>query len=482
MNVVIDLLPSPHQYLSHAVDLFVGWPLSATRKSVDKRRAADFDVDVWESGFFPRQPLARLPRAYAAWERALDSAATELSLWEDESDEAAAKRVSGEAWRQQVRSWPVIDTEPLQCNLRLAQRAHLVLAWLVHYYVHSAPEPAPGQPFVVPKSLAVPLVAISQHLGIAPILTFADTVLWNWEFIDASKPFSIDNMRFVNLFSGTEDERNFYLTSAQAEFRGIEMLRIIDEYNNLPNIEGDMTAISKVARDLARLAGIIADISDIIQGVRAVVDPHVFYWDLRPWFEGSDAKGPEAPGWVYEGVEDSDALDLSGPSAGQSSVMHALDVFLDVDHKLRSRRYPAPSAENKRADHGFMDRMRRYMPGKHRDYLTWISTPSARAAGRVSLRELAGRTPQLREPFDNAVMALKKLRDLHMRIACLYIVTQSRTTPSAYAGCPVASMMERLQKSRAAGEGPTRGTGGNELSLLLKAGRDATRRTLLKDN
>ncbi|KAF8205721.1 Indoleamine 2,3-dioxygenase [Mycena galopus ATCC 62051] len=467
MNVV-DLLPSPHQYYSLAVSLLQSTLDNYARRPAQKcPTQVDFDVDA-NTGFFPRSPLTPLCGAFAVWEAALDEAAEKLSLGEDGSEVAISKRVTGELWRSQVLSWPVIDTEPLHSNLRLLQRAHYVLAWLVHYYVHSAPPASEEVPFVVPRSLAIPLVAVSRHLGIAPVLTFADTVLWNWDLVDASRPVSFDNMHFG-------DERNFYATSARAEWRGIEMLRIIEEYNNLPNLS-DITSISKVSRDLGRLAGIINDISDIIQGVRTVVDPHVFYWDLRPWFEGSDAKGPSAPGWIYEGVPDSKQLDLSGPSAGQSSVMHALDVFLDVDHKLRQRRYPAPSESNKRADHGFMDRMRRYMPGKHREYLASL------AATPRSIRDLAQQTPALREPYDNAVMALKKLRDLHMRIACLYVVTMSRTTPDARAGCPVASMMERLQSARAAGNGPTRGTGGNELALLLKAGRDATRRAALKGN
>jgi len=348
----------------------------------------------------------------------------------------------------------------------------MVLAWLVNFYVHSLPPPAPGTHIRVPRTLAVPLVQISRHLSFAPVLTFADTVLWNWELINPDQPLSVDNMRFLNLFSGTDDERNFYQSSAMAELRGVEMLRIIDDYNSLPNV-ADMTSISKVARDLTRLSGIIEGISEIIQSVRPVCDPHIFYWDIRPWFEGSDARGTGS-GWIYEGVENSHLLDLSGPSAGQSSVMHALDIFLDVDHKLRQRRYPAPSPENKRADHGFMERMRRYMPGQHQEYLARLSASSR------SIREVAQSTLALREPYDTAILALKRLRDSHIRIACLYVVTMSRSTPGARSGCPASAMLDRIQAARIAGNGPVRGTGGNELSLLLKAGRDATRRAVLK--
>ena len=348
----------------------------------------------------------------------------------------------------------------------------MVLAWLVNFYVHSLPPNAPDTPDRVPQTLAVPLVQISRHLGFAPVLTFADTVLWNWELVDPNQPLSAENMSFLNLFSGTDDEKNFYQTSAMAELRGVEILRIIDEYNSLPDVT-DMTSISKVARDLTRLSGIIDSINEIIQSVRPLCDPHVFYWDIRPWFEGSDAKGPTEPGWIYESVEDSHLLDLSGPSAGQSSVMHALDIFLDIDHKLRQRRYPAPSPENKRADQGFMERMRRYMPGRHQEYLARLSLSSP------SIRELAQSTLALREPYNMAVRALRRLRDSHIRIACLYVVTMSRSTPGK-AGCPASAMINRIQAARNCGKGPVRGTGGNQLSLLLKAGRDATKRATLK--
>lgn len=490
---LIQRLPSPQALVYTILSLFRSTQLSIQRRKIDIGRSPkDFDVD-YDTGFLPSAPLPRLGGKYSIWEEALASASENLSLGEDDAEEAASKRSSGEHWRAQIKSvsnstdsldqklklpiyqWPVFDISSLENDSSSLKRAHLVLAWLVHYFVHSLPPSHDGFPVHVPEALSIPLVQVSQCLGIAPILTYADTVLWNWDLTDASRPVSMDNIEFQNLFSGTEDERNFYAGSAKVEFQGVELLRIIDEYNHLPD-PSDLQSISKIARDLARLKGIVEDISDIIQSIRPTCDPHIFYWDIRPWWEGADVKGPSGPGWVYDGVPDSHLLDLSGPSAGQSSVMHALDMFLDIDHKLSQKRHPAPSADNKKADVGFMERMRRYMPRQHREYLAHLgSTPR-------SIRELARKTPALRESYDSTIMAVKKLRDLHMRIACLYVVTMSRTVPGSKSGCPASVMLERLERSRAAGDGPVRGTGGTSLSLLLKAGRDATRRAALKDN
>lgn len=367
---------------------------------------------------------------------------------------------------------PILTTETLHQDPQLIRRAHKVLAFLVHFYVHSIPQDTIEGPILVPRSLVAPLMAVSHVLRLAPVLTFADTVLWNWELVNPNLPVTIDNMRFgQELFSGTEAERNFYLGSAQTEMIGVEMLHIFNDYHNLPNVT-DSSSICKINSLLGQLTTVIRDIEASMQSVRQMVDPHMFYWEVRPWYNGSGS-GPSAPAWIYEGVGDMSKLDLSGPSAGQSSVMHALDLFLDIDHKLRQRRYPAPSEANKRADHGFMERMRRYMPGKHRDYLEYIADYSPH------IRAVAQDTPAVKEAYNTAVMALKKLRDSHMRIACLYVVTMSRsTTPPV--GCPMFAMAERMRRE-AAKSGPATGTGGNELSLLLKAGRDATARAVLKN-
>ncbi|TFK76352.1 Indoleamine 2,3-dioxygenase [Pluteus cervinus] len=469
----INVLASPPHFFrlffQLAFSLFYA-ALSERRKASLKRpSSADYELDA-TTGPFPREPLQNLPPYYTIWEDAFHTAThpdTRLRLGIDNRAESVGAHIHGSQWRADVASWPVLDTECLQGNVRFLQRAHYVLAWLVNLYVHSLPPPsdAPSSndaPIIIPKSLAVPLAAVSRQLRIAPVLTFADTVLWNWEFVDATKPLSETNMKF-RTFSGTRDEEQFYLASATAELHGIEMLRIIDDYHNLPNVT-DLTTISKVARDLGRLKGVIEDISAIIQSVRAKCEPHVFYWQVRPWFEGHN---PSGASWVYEGVPDSHKLDLNGPSAGQSTVMHAVDLFLDIDHKLRQRRrYPAPSSENRRAEKGFMERMRRYMPGKHRDYLLALSnTPHP-------VRDLAAQIPTLRDPYDGAVDALKNLRSAHIRIACLYVVSMTNST-SFWSRCPIAGQVKKEITH-------ARGTGGNEVTVLLKAGRDATYRAMFK--
>ncbi|KAL0576313.1 hypothetical protein V5O48_005662 [Marasmius crinis-equi] len=436
--------------------------------SIDTNRSKrDFDIDP-ATGFFPTQPLSRLYGAYKRWEDALTYALANVRLEQGSLEDA----MSTEEWRFEIyNEWPVLGIEDLVSDMSKLQRAHLVLAWLVHIYVHTLPTTT--EPKRVPASLAVPLVQVSQNLGIAPILTFADTVLWNWELINPEKPVTIDNMHFLHAFSGTQDELSFYRVSATAELHGVQILQIIDGYNKLPG--GNLhDFISRISHDLGKLASHIEELSRIIQSVRASIDPHVFYWQIRPWLEGSDARGPEEPAWVYEGVEDSQELDLSGPSAGQSTVMHALDIFLDIDHdKRRSPNQPTPSPEENKRASPFMERMRRYMPGLHRQYLEHLQSSSHR-----SIRELAQSTPALRESYNTAVIALKKFRGLHIRVACLYIINMSRTSPVSAASCPASRMLANLDKRRA-GSGPSRSTGGNKLSLLLKAGRDATKQAVL---
>lgn len=294
---------------------------------------------------------------------------------------------------------PVLDTTPLENDVQLLRRAHHVLAYLVHFYVHSSPpDPLSPHTILVPKALALPLVRVSKRLDIAPVLTFADTVLWNHEIIDTPeahrstitdeqqrvnrtkfRPLTRANIRPLTLFTRGPDEANFYGCCAEIELRGVEALRAIahfydvagrpknasssshkdllsnladfaDELDRRRREEGvDEVTLDEAAACLHTVASVIKDLTTILQSVREICDPHAFYFAVRPWFRGSDASagvgGSDAssddtvpvppPGmrrWIYEGVDEDEVLELSGPSAGQSSIIHTLDIFLDVDH------------------------------------------------------------------------------------------------------------------------------------------------------
>jgi indoleamine 2,3-dioxygenase len=332
-----------------------------------------------------------------------------------------------------------------------------VLAWLVQYYAHSIPTDALG-PIRIPKSLAVPLVGVSKLLRMAPILTFADAVLWNARPRDPRRPLSIDNICFENTFSGTEDEENFYKSSASAELRGIEAIQIIHRYLNLDDPQ-DRINESGLRSDLVQLKTVLEELTELMEGVREAVDPRVFYWQVRPWFNGSRSGGGQR--WVYEGVAESAVVDMGGPSAGQSAIMHAIDAFLGIDH--RQLRCPIPSVRKQHGDLAFMDRMWRYMPGSHRDFLHRIDdTP-------VAIKKVAMERSGLREAYNDSVRALKRLRDIHIRVACLYIISMARSQPP-----------DGLRRREALELDGARGTGDNHVASLLKAGRDVTQKAILE--
>jgi indoleamine 2,3-dioxygenase len=72
----------------------------------------------------------------------------------------------------------------------------------------------------VPKLISVLLVEVSQLRGIAPVLTFLDTILSNWELIDTLTLASAGNNTYSQLFTGTDDKENFSLASAKVELAG----------------------------------------------------------------------------------------------------------------------------------------------------------------------------------------------------------------------------------------------------------------------
>ena len=443
---------------------------------------------------------------------------------------------------------PTISPDSLFEDERRLRRAHVALAYLLHLYIHSAGHDA-ASPVTIPSSLAMPLVAVSRELGVPPVLTYADTVLWNWKLNNPKTPASSAGRARSNSalpvlgppstdistrtsFTCSPDENHFYITSALIELRGVEALGLMRCTLN-ETFLSDALAARRVTNYLTRLARVIEDITQLILDVRKNCVPGVFYNKIRPWFHGASAHG--RMGWHFEGVDLSDHEKqawgvLSGPSAGQSSLVHALDVFLGVDHTQHgpqrggapspsdsttpltpttthshavatSASTPSPTPSTSTNPHPlyaspdatFLQRMQQYMPRHHRAFLQYLGTVErpvrpfvtkypavsfppqalhsfASSSATQAVNEDVKSEAPLARAYNDAVDALKRFRDAHIRIATLYIVTQSRRQRAIPIGVP--SIPSETPREI--------GTGGTQLVPFLKGARDNTLRTVLQ--
>lgn len=374
-------------------------------------------------------------------------------------------------------------------------------------------------PVEIPSSISVPLLAVSELVGLPPILTYADTVLWNFHSPVPSADLSLaTNPPTYTLasFTNTRSEQQFYIISALCEIAGSEALRLmrrsLDEL-----FLADQTALKRLTLYLKKLAVQIDRIGDITLSIMKEVDPEEFYHLIRPWFKGGDANGPDSLGWMMLGTEGQTQLHaaenanrgeckgrmFSGPSAGQSSLIHAIDIFLTVDHSPTDEERavselqlnhnpvavddtPSPEAPARPANNeaSFVQRMLQYMPLPHRTFLLHLSTHPTPLRPLVIAH--AQSHPQLAAAYDSALEALKRFREKHMRVVSLFIVQQARRQPSPrirrLLGEVVddeAATSEGVARGLEEQTGELRGTGGTPLFKFLKRCRDNTTKAMI---
>jgi indoleamine 2,3-dioxygenase len=377
---------------------------------------------------------------------------------------------------------PILDVP--QASLPLLRRAHLVLSFLLHFYVHTTPPSARTTALPIPPSIAVPIVTVSNLLGLPPVVTYSDTVLYNFLPNQPALPVSISNIptRCIESFTNTRSEEQFYVVSAQCEIAGAEALRLMRRSLDELFLADDV-ALKRLSSYLRKLAVQIDLIGDITLSMIQNVDPEEFYHLIRPWFRGGDADGPNSLGWEFQGIEAGSTAEsgrtgtgatlFSGPSAGQSSLIHAIDIFLTVDHAPTPDEGIVLDAEpigsSKPNEATFVQRMLQYMPQQHRSFLLHL------ASQPTSLRQLvascAETHPKLVASYDAALEALKRFREKHMRVVSIFIVQQARRQPS-----------ERIQELIGEVEAPVgelRGTGGSPLFKFLKRCRDNTTKAMI---
>ncbi|KAF9264139.1 Indoleamine 2,3-dioxygenase [Marasmius fiardii PR-910] len=442
-----------------------------------------FDVDT-RTGFLPaEEPLQRLPSGWVAWEFLLDEAIKKRLAPGDKVGLTGEEAAQSARWRASARKMPLLATAPLLKDDKpaVSRRAHLVLAFLLSFYIQTLP---PTEPVVIPRSISIPILQVSKFIGMPPVVTYADCVLYNWTApnlhqssscscpdspkAQALSTFTVcscakllsENIRSQSLFTGLEDEEVFYLTSAKIELRGVEALDIMRSTMDEIFVN-DTIAVSRITGLLSRLCVIIGELKELLMDCRKGCDPDRYYNDVRPFFRGEDATHVERK-WVFQGIEEYPDLlnsdvtkELSGASAGQSSLIYALDVFLGVGDTRTST---------------FMSKMQKYMPRNHRLFLEHLSSNTRPLRPWVMERQDGEMGKEMAEAYNKSVMALKDFRDSHMIIASLYILGPARRARDRL----LSPEQKEEMKSKV-----TKGTGGTDLVKFLKGARDQTAETVV---
>ena len=398
----------------------------------------------------------------------------------------------------------ILPTIELERSLPLMRRSHLVLSYILHFYVHTSPSASRNSRLAIPKSISVPLLAVCTLLDLPPVVTYSDTVLYNFLPLRSNQiPHYTRNppTRVLASFTNTKSEEQFYIISAMCEMAGAEALRLMRQSLDELFLADDV-AVRRLTAYLRNLAVQIDRIGDITLSMMKHVDPEEFFHLIRPWFRGGDADGPNSAGWDF-GSSQYDRL-YSGPSAGQSSLIHAIDIFLTVDHSSGPPSAPASSdgSDQETTTHimtdstpistdsieppaphpteaTFVERMLEYMPEQHRSFLLHLSTHPTPLRPLVILH--AQTHPALVEAYDSALGALKRFREKHMRVVSLFIIQQARRRPSERIRL-LLGQEESGEEARAEEKvdiGELRGTGGSPLFKFLKRCRDNTTKAMI---
>ncbi|KAI0204091.1 Indoleamine 2,3-dioxygenase [Astrocystis sublimbata] len=406
---------------------------------------------ITENGFLPaEQPLKRLPDTYyEPWECLLDE---------------LPKLLREKTIRDVVSGLNTLTTTRLNAQNEW-QRAYVILCYLAHGHIWGGNTPSE----VLPPAITVPLLQVSDHLGLPPVATFAANNLWN--FRSTSNDFAdLDSLKALHTFSGTDDESWFYVISVAVEAVGgrlvPDMLQAIDSIKHNDH-ETITLAFTKLTVCFQQLTGLIDRMSE-------KCDPMVFYHKLRPFLAGSkNMAAAGLPNGVFydEGDGKGQWRELRGGSNAQSSLIQFFDLVLGINHTAPQHKGKAAPAKVSAGDLNFFDEMRMYMPGPHREFLESVARMD-KIKDYVNSAPASPGCQQLQQSYQDATKACGDFRQAHINMVTRYIIIPSKK-PNPFSTSAINLATASLDSNKTTQKELT-GTGGTNLIPFLRSARDDT--------
>lgn len=330
---------------------------------------------------------------------------------------------------------PLVDLPLTEMSDAEARMCMVHYSFMVQAYVWGEPE----APQILPRNLAVPMVALADHLGQQPLLPYSGYVLDNWGLIDKSGPIDLDNIYMIQNFLNGQDENWFVLIHVAIEAAAGAALALfgpIIEASNAQNIVRTRTLLEEVVQTWTR-------INAIFDRMPERCDPYIYFERVRPYIHGWKDNPALPHGIIYEGVEryGTQGQAFRGQTGSQSSIVPAMDALMGIGHAADPLR-------------DFLDQLHIYRPPAHRRFIE----DTRAASGLRSFVEQSG-DAGLIEAYNKIIQAMADFRTRHMEYAASYINKQNRG---------------------ASGNDTDVGTGGTPFMRYLKKHRDETSARLIK--
>jgi indoleamine 2,3-dioxygenase len=250
--------------------------------------------------------------------------------------------------------------------------------------------------------------------------------LWNWKPIfDTERIDTLANLDINDTFTGSLDEKWFYLVSVAIEAKGGPLVPLMLHAIESANY-GNRAAVTGFLRTFAeRLDAIGTTLTRMYDDC----DPHIFYNRIRPFLAGSKNMGDAGlpNGVIFDNggpMNKQKYVQFSGGSNAQSSIIQFFDLVLDVEHhptgQKKNVNAKPEDRKSKKAGDNFIHEMRKYMPGPHARFLQRVSEIA-------NIREFVQQHRYDREltvAFDACLAMLSALRDKHIQMVSRYIIVQ----------------------------------------------------------
>ncbi len=334
-----------------------------------------------------------------------------------------------------VHSLPDTDLKDalVTCTDAQARRLMVHYSFMVQSYVWGEPE----APTTLPRCLAMPMVAIADHLGQQPLLPYSSYVLDNWGRFDKTGPVDLNNTFMLQHFLGGQDEAWFVLVHVAIEAQAGSALALMRPI--VAAIAND--DLESVQTHLEDMAGIWAKINAIFDRMPERCDPYVYFERVRPYIHGWRDNPALPHGVIYEGTRfGNEAQAFRGQTGSQSSIVPAMDALLGIGH----------AADPLKA---YLDQLHIYRPTEHRRFIDDV-----RAQSRLRAFVEKAAHKGLAAAYNGNVQAIADFRTRHLEYAASYI---------------------NKQGTSGAGNDTEVGTGGTPFMKYLKKHRDETKANLI---